>query len=462
MQSARPIESRIIPDGSGAAKASLPGMRADPAVYCPRFVFFGFGKPRWHLMKAVLTYILWPTLAGLALAGVLLLSPLVVRQVPLLQTWLAAQDAGALPDAGAKLSFSAPIRAAAPAVVSINYREKLARDVLRVYPRAPLGPGLPSGNIGVLDTVDEENSSLGSGVIISADGYIVTSYHVVFPGTAKNRHVREEGNSTTVTLTDGREVRGTILFLDAKHDLALLKVDETHLPYLTLSDSAKLQVGDVVLAIGNPRNIGQSVSLGIISALLRRDDSYVIQTDAAINPGNSGGALIDQSGKLIGINAFIVSESGGSEGISFSVPATEVLNLLQSYHESGGASGYLGVNSSVLPLDQGQERFGKEIQGFLIKDVTPKGSADKAGIRAGDVITGINGTPIEIADETDKEQASRAIGLISKLPPGALIEVDIFRDGQALSLPVILGGGEPQINEQVDPELVNQLNRKAD
>jgi serine protease DegS len=396
-------------------------------------------------MKPIFTYILWPTLTGLALASALLLSPVVMRHVPALQSLLSPEEAEPLPDSGARLSFSAPIRAAAPAVVSINYWEKLERDVLRVYPQA-------RGNIGVFDTVDEENSSLGSGVIISPDGYIVTSYHVVFPGNTEGRGIREVDNSITITLTDGREVLGRVVSLDEKHDLVLLKVDETNLPYITLTDSSKLQVGDVVLAIGNPRNIGQSVSFGIISALLRRDDSYVIQTDAAINPGNSGGALIDQDGKLIGINSFIVSESGGSEGISFSVPATEATKLLRSYLESG-PSGYLGVDSSALSLSQGKQRFGKEVQGFLVKEVTPQSPADKAGIQTGDVITGVNGTQIEITDGRDTAQAFRAIGLISNLPPGQLIEVDVFRNGEILSLPAILGVGEPQLEgELVKPE----------
>jgi S1-C subfamily serine protease len=404
---------------------------------------------RAYTMKPVFNYILRPTLAGLALASALLLLPVVVRHVPALQSWLVPQETEELPDSGNRLSFSAPIRAAAPAVVSINYWEKVQRDILHIYPRTPIGP------IGIPGTRDEENNSLGSGVIISADGYIVTSYHVVFPGTAQGVGVREVDGSITITLSDGREVLGRIMSLDEKHDLALLKVDETNLPFVTLTDSAKLQVGDVVLAIGNPRNVGQSVSFGIISALLRRDDSYVIQTDAAINPGNSGGALIDQEGKLIGINSFIVSESGGSEGLSFAVPATEAMDLLQSYLESGGPSGYLGVDTASLSLELGKQRFGKEVQGFLVKEVTPNSPADKAGIKAGDVITGVNGTKIEITDGADTTQAFRAIGLITNLPPGQLIEVEVFRDGQTLNLPAVLGGGEPQIEGKlVDP---NQL-----
>ncbi|MDR2212716.1 MAG: trypsin-like peptidase domain-containing protein [Pseudomonadales bacterium] len=406
-------------------------------------------------MKAVLSYILKPALAGLVLALALLLSPLVVRHVPLLQAVLAPPQAD-LPAAqpGAGLSFSAPIRAAAPAVVSINYDETLERDVVRLYPRAPLSPGRPSGYIGVLDTVGEQNNSLGSGVIISPDGYIVTSYHVVFPGNADGCSIREVSSSITITLTDGREVRGRVLSLDEKHDLALLKVDESNLPYLTLTDSRRLQVGDVVLAIGNPRNIGQSVSLGIISALLRRDDSYVVQTDAAINPGNSGGALIDQDGKLIGINSFIVSESGGSEGISFAVPATEAMRLLQNYLDAG-PSGYLGVDSSALSLSQGKQLFGQEIQGFLVKEVVPNSPADKAGIRAGDVITEVDGEPITFNEDGSpqelKEQAMRALSLVSDLPPGKEIGVTVFRRGGApLNLRATLAVGEPRLQQIVD------------
>jgi len=398
---------------------------------------------RLRALKQVFNYILWPTLVGLALASILLLSPLVLRYVPgLREAWTSPDSLLQLPNEGASLSFNAAIRAAAPAVVSINNTQTVEQDVLRVIPRPPLGPGRPRGNIGILDTIDVESSSLGSGVIISPDGFIVTSYHVVFPGN------RQAPSNITITLTDGREVAGRVVHLNEKQDLALLKVDESDLPYLTLTDSSRLQVGDVVLAIGNPRNIGQSVTLGIISALLRRDDSYVIQTDAAINPGNSGGALIDQEGKLIGINSFIVSESGGSEGISFAVPATEAMRLLDSYYESG-PSGYLGVDSKALSLSEGRQRFGQEVQGFLVNEVSPNSPADKAGIRPGDVITGVNEEKFEITNGADTNQAFRAIGLISNLPPGELIEVHIYREGEHLRLPAILGIGEPQVEGQL-------------
>ncbi|HWK53410.1 MAG TPA: trypsin-like peptidase domain-containing protein [Hyphomicrobiales bacterium] len=410
-------------------------------------------------MKQLLNYILWPSLAGLVLALALLLATRLVHHVPALQALVPAPASTPEPlqaAGGSSLSFSAPIRRAAPAVVSINSKYAMEQAVLRLIQPPRLSPGRPK-MIAIPDTIDWENSSLGSGVIISPDGYIVTSYHVVFFDTKKgqdnqDKHIQEVSENITITLNDGREVEGRVVALDEKQDLALLKVDEENLPYLDLANTRRLQVGDVVLAIGNARNIGQSVSLGIVSALLRRDDSYVIQTDAAINPGNSGGALIDQNGQLIGINSFIVSESGGSEGISFAVPAAEATRLLQDFLESG-PPGYLGVDSSALSLDEGRERFGEEVQGFRVKSVAGNSPADKAGIRPDDVITGVNDIKITISDGANTEQAFRAIGMISNQPPGQLIVVEVYREGEFLRLPAILGVGVPQLEgELVRPE----------
>jgi serine protease DegQ len=222
------------------------------------------------------------------------------------------------------------------------------------------------------------------------------------------------------------------------------------LPFLTPSNSSQLQVGDVVLAIGNPRNIGQSVSFGIISALWRREDSFLIQTDAAINPGNSGGALIDANGNLIGINSTIVSESGGSEGISFAIPASKAIELLEQYLASG-PSGYIGVATEPLTLINGRKLFSQDIQGFKVIRVTLNSPADKAGILVNDIITRVNATKITITrdDTTDeaKQEAMQFINAISSLEPGALINIEVFRDGQFLQIPTILGVGEPQIYE---------------
>jgi S1-C subfamily serine protease len=216
-------------------------------------------------------------------------------------------------------------------------------------------------------------------------------------------------------------------------------------------------VGNVVLAIGNPRNIGQSVSFGIISALWERADSFVIQTDAAINPGNSGGALIDTNGKLIGINSTIVSESGGSEGISFAIPAGKATDLLEQYLASG-PSGYIGVNTEVLTLANGQEIFGQDVQGFKVIRVTLNSPADKAGIRVNDIITRVNDTKITIArdDTTDetRRETMQFVNAISSQEPGALITIEVFRDGKYLQIPTILGIGEPQIYEV--PELSDE------
>ena len=261
-----------------------------------------------------------------------------------------------------------------------------------------------------------------------------------------------------VTLQDGRNLEARVVSVDEKSDLALLKVDAEQLPSLNLANLGGLQVGDVVLAIGNPRNVGQSVTQGIISALLHRDDSFMIQTDAAINPGNSGGGLIDIDGNLIGINSTIVSESGGSEGIGFSIPADMAMNLMEQYLASG-PSGYLGVSAGGLSLADGQLRFGQDVQGIEVTEVNPNSPADKAGMTVGDIITGVGEQKLEIRNPPDRDQAkaeaNAAVSYITSRPPGELVKIEVFRDGIFLQIPVTLGVGEPEIYE-VPIEVTNQ------
>ncbi len=386
-------------------------------------------------MNKFFNFIFWPALAGLVFAATLLLTPRLTILLPGLASYFP-QPTATVPLTGstsAQFSYSEAIKRAAPAVVSINSLQKIERIVIN--------PFLSEEEIDV-----DENNSLGSGVIISADGFIITSYHVVF-----NPKLDVFSRDITVSLNDGRNIKARIVTLDEKHDLALLKIDAEQLPFLSLANVTELQVGNVVLAIGNPRNVGQSVSFGIISALYSREDSFVIQTDAAINPGNSGGALIDINGNLIGINATIVSASGGSEGISFAIPAGIAIDLLQQYLASG-PSGYLGVNGEGLTLAEGRQLFGKDVQGFRVIEVTLNSSADKAGIVVNDIITGVNDTKIMLNNDNDRNEALQAIAAISTLEPGALVMVEVFRGDEFIRLPTILGFGEPllyDVPEQV-------------
>ncbi len=380
-------------------------------------------------MMKVLNFILWPALAGLVFAVVLIGVPRLAAFLPGMDEHFPVNGPVANSSA-AQLSYSTAIKKAAPAVVSINYKETVIRN-RDVY----VNPFITE-----TEEYPEENSSIGSGVIISHDGFIITSYHVFFGPD------REDGLSpdTTITLNDGTDIEAHLVSLDEENDLALLKIDAENLHYLRPANAAQLQVGDVVLAIGNPRNIGQSVSFGIISALWQRQDSFVIQTDAAINPGNSGGALIDTNGNLIGINSTIVSESGGSEGISFAIPAGKSMELLEQYLASG-PSGYLGVATEGLTLSEGQKIFGQDVQGFKVIHVTLNSPADKAGIHVNDVISSVNGAKISLRRDDDREEAMKAITAISSLEPGALINIEVFRDGEFLQIPTILGVGEPQV-----------------
>ena len=268
--------------------------------------------------------------------------------------------------------------------------------------------------------------ALGSGVIISADGYILTNNHVV-----------ENSKTIQVSLSDGRKLAAKVIGTDPQTDVALLKIDATNLEPVTLADSDSAQVGDVVLAIGDPFGIGTTVTEGIISAKNRTRvtsgdaDEDFIQTDAAINPGNSGGALVDIEGRLIGINTSILSRSGGNQGIGFAVPANLCRWVADSLITKGKVErGYLGVHIQTLTPELAKAFKSNRVQGAVVIDVTPNSAAEQAGFKSGDVVVEFNNRPIESADQLKLQ--------VAETPPGSAIPVQVDRNGQVIGLNVTL------------------------
>jgi serine protease Do len=264
---------------------------------------------------------------------------------------------------------------------------------------------------------------LGSGVIVTADGYILTNNHVV-----------DGAKEVKVTLPDGREFTARVIGRDPKSDIAVVKIDATGLPVVPMADSEKVQVGDVVLAIGNPFGVGQTVTQGIVSATDRgnmgiEDYEDFIQTDAAINPGNSGGPLVDVDGRLIGINTAILSRSGGSQGVGFAIPANLARDVMENLIQYGHVTrGYLGVTIQNVTPALAQEFQLKTPMGALVGDVVPNGPADKAGFKSGDVIVDYNG---------DKVTDSRHLRLqVAETKPGTTVPVGIMRNGRNQTLQV--------------------------
>ena len=267
---------------------------------------------------------------------------------------------------------------------------------------------------------------VGSGVIVTKDGYILTNNHVV-----------DGADELNVTLNDGRVLKAKVVGKDSKTDLAVIKIDATDQPAITFADSSQAEVGDVVLAIGNPFAIGQSVTMGIISATGRASmglegrESYedFIQTDAAINPGNSGGALVDAEGRLVGINTAIYSRSGGNQGVGFAIPTDLARGVMVSLIEHGKVTrGYLGVHiQNVTPL-LAKEFNLKDTHGALVSDVEPNGPADNAGVKSGDVILGFNGHKVSDSSHLRLEVAETA--------PGERVPVEVLRNGNTKTLEV--------------------------
>lgn len=326
--------------------------------------------------------------------------------------------------AGAFDSYSDAVKAAAPAVVNIFTTQKIKRngkdlsnsDALREF-FGSQSPELKSRN----------ENNLGSGVIVRSDGYILT-----------NNHVITQAEKIIVGLNDGRRAVAKVIGTDPDTDLAVIKIDLDNLPVLPFKLSGN-QVGDVVLAIGNPFGVGQTVTQGIISALGRSDlgiNTYedFIQTDAAINPGNSGGALIDVAGNLIGVNTAIFSQSGGSLGIGFAIPAKICQHVFNSILKDGKVTrGWLGL--SLLP-----PKYSDDVNivpsGVVIATILPNGPAANAGLRNGDRIIKVNNTEIN--------SASHLINYVALQSPNSTVKVDVIRDNQSLVLDVTVGERSPQ------------------
>ncbi len=312
----------------------------------------------------------------------------------------------------------------------------------------------------------EREQSLGSGVIVTTDGTILTNNHVVDGAT-----------DIKVFLSDNREFPAKLVGTDPKTDVAVIKINATGLSTLALGDSAKLQVGDVVLAIGDPFGIGKTATAGIVSATGRGGlgiENYedFIQTDASINPGNSGGALIDLHGALVGINTAILSgEGGGNQGIGFAIPINMAHNVMTQIVEHGKVTrGYLGVHIQDVTPGLAKQFGLNQGGGVLIGDVSPDTPAAKAGMQKGDIVTALNGQPVTAANQLQVQ--------ISQMPPGASAKLTIWRDGKSRDMTVNLGelpetaekGGTGESNEgalegvevqDLTPDLAQQLNVSA-
>ena len=290
-----------------------------------------------------------------------------------------------------------------------------------------------------------QERSLGSGVIVTADGYILTNNHVV-DGADEIKVTKEK---------DKTEYTAKIIGRDPKTDIAVLKIDAKDLQFAILADSDKVEVGDVALAIGNPFGIGQTVTMGIVSATRRggmglEDYEDFIQTDASINPGNSGGALVDAQGRLIGINTAILSRTGGNQGVGFAVPINLARQVLDSLVRDGKVRrGLLGVAIQDLTTELAKQFNAPNTTGALVGDVTDGSAAAAAGIKPGDVIVALNGKPVP-----DSRNLKLMVGAVA---PGSKIEVKVLRDGKDRTFNVTLKEMPDQKVASTDEKTTNEI-----
>jgi serine protease Do len=352
------------------------------------------------------------------------------KTIPIL---IAAQVSSAAPKVSFEEGFAPVVKSTVPAVVNVSSSKVI---------RTPRG-GIPSPFFSdpffrqffgdnapkffQAPPSAQREHSLGSGVIINADGYILT-----------NNHVIDAAKDVKVLLGDKREFQARVVGADARTDIAVLKVDAKNLPVLAFGDSSKMQVGNFVLAIGNPFGLNQTVTLGIVSATGRgglgiEDYEDFIQTDAAINPGNSGGALVNERGDLVGINTAIVSGGGGgNQGVGFAIPANMARNVMEQILKNGKVTrAWLGVSIQPVTQDIAKAFHLSETYGALIGQVTKDSPAAKSGLEAGDIVLAVDGQRID---------DSRSLQLkIGSLRPGTTAKLTVFRNGARREIPVTLG-----------------------
>lgn len=367
----------------------------------------------------------WPLLVGLLVALIL------IQRYP---QWVGLPSAGLnlqqaplyTSSSSGPASYASAVSKASPAVANLYTAKVVSKPIQPLYSdpafRRFFGDNLPQQK--------RMESSLGSAVIMSKEGYLLT-----------NNHVIAGADQIIVALKDGRETLARVIGSDPETDLAVLKIDLPNLPAITLGRSDTIRIGDVVLAIGNPFGVGQTVTMGIISATGRNQlglNTYedFIQTDAAINPGNSGGALVDAQGNLLGINTAIFSRTGGSQGIGFAIPVKLAMDVMGSIVKHGQVvRGWLGLEVQALTPELA-ESFGLlDSPGILVAGVYRDGPAAAAGLQPGDVI-------LKIAEE-DARDGRTSMNQVARMQPGAKIKLDILRNGQPRILTATIGMRPP-------------------
>jgi serine protease Do len=363
--------------------------------------------------------------------------------------------------------FAAVLTPALPAVVNIHTSKMVKPDRSQMSPffNDPFFRQFFGDQFGQGQMQPQREQSLGSGVIVTSDGTILTNNHVVDGAT-----------DIKVQLSDKREFQAKVIGTDAKTDIAVLKIDASGLPTLPLGDSTNMKVGDLVFAIGDPYGIGETATMGIVSATGRGGlgiESYedFIQTDASINPGNSGGAMIDIHGDLVGINtAILAGNSGGNQGIGFAIPINMAKNVMDQILLHGKVvRGYLGIYIQDVTPELAKQFGLNQGGGVLVGDVEPGKPAAKAGLKKGDIILKLNGVPLESRNELQLK--------ISQTPPGTPVTLDVWRDGKAQTFTVTLEqlpetatassqgeGSQGTLSgvevQELTPDLAQQLNLK--
>ncbi len=376
-------------------------------------------------VKGLFGFVFRSAVVGLVAAGIVLLLRATGGGDP--QATLEIREAHARTPgtmASGPVSYADAVAAAAPAVVNINTAKTVTLQAHPFYDDPFFRQFFGDMILGRDAPRKRVENSLGSGVIVSPQGLILTNHHVV-----------RGADEISVSLQDGRQSQATVIGTDPETDLAVLRIEMENLPAITLGDSDSIRVGDVSLAIGNPFGVGQTVTIGIVSAT-GRDQLGIntfenfIQTDAAINPGNSGGALIDALGNLVGINTAIFSRSGGSQGIGFAIPINMARDVMQQIVAHGRPiRGWLGFEGQELTPRLAKALEIEDTRGLIITGVVRGGPAHEAKINPGDVLVEVDGEPID--------SARSALQMISSRKPGAAVKLTIVRDGRTFETEAI-------------------------